>query len=433
MLFKQITILDGFCDTKKNMFVGIKNNKIDYIGTEAPTADYGEVYDGKNKLLMSGFFNSHAHSPMTLLRGYGENLSLQDWLTKRIFPFEDKLNDEAVYYATLLGIAESIRFGIVSSTDMYYFCDKMAQAILESGVKNNLSRGLTCFTDADLYDLTAWKESEELFKGYHGGGDGRLLVEMSLHAEYTSNPKIVRQFAEYTKKIGVGMHVHVSETKEEHEGCKSRHQGKTPVAYLNELGLFDSRTTAAHCVWVEDEDIGILLEKGVTVATCPASNLKLASGICPVTKLLSAGIPVAIGTDSVSSNNSLNFIEEMKFFALLHKERQGDPTVITPQETIYAATRGGALGQGRNDTGLLEEGFRADLIVLDLSGPHMSPMHDLKNNLVYSASGSDVVLTMVDGKVLYKDGEYMTIDLEKVKFEAEKQKDRILSELSAGK
>ncbi len=431
MLFKNITIFDEAFDTKENMYVGIKDKKIDYIGKEAPTVDYGESYDGKDKLLMSGFFNSHAHTPMTLLRGYGENMGLQDWLTQRIFPFEGKLNGNDVYYATLLGLAESLRFGIVSTTDMYYFCDKMAEAVIESGAKNNLGRGLTCFTDEDLFDLIAWKESKELFETYNNAADGRLLVDMSLHAEYTSNEKIVRQFADYTREIGTRMHVHVSETKSEHKECKLRHGGKTPVEYLSALGLFDSKTTAAHCVWLEKQDFDILAEKGVTVATCPESNLKLASGICNVTELLARGIPVAIGTDSVSSNNNLNFLEEIKFFALLHKERQGDPTVITPKQALYAATRAGALGQSRNDTGILAEGFRADLIVIDLAGPHMSPVHDLRNNVVYSASGSDVVLTMVDGKVLYKNGEYLTIDLEKAKYEAEKSKDRILSELSA--
>lgn len=435
MLFKNITVLDENLDAKDGMYVGIKDNKIDYIGREAPRtgSEYGETYDGKEKLLMSGFFNSHAHTPMTLLRGYGENMKLQDWLTQRIFPFEAKLTGKDVYHAMQLGIAESLRFGIVSTTDMYYFCDEMAAAVLESGAKNNIGRGLTSFGDDDLKDLTAWKESRDLFERYNGAEDGRILVDMSLHAEYTSNARIARQFAEYTKEIGTRMHVHLSETKTEHEECKAKNGGKSPAAYFNELGLFDSKTTAAHCVWLDEGDFDILAERGVTVATCPVSNLKLASGICNVPKLLKRGIPVAIGTDSVSSNNSLNFLEEIKFFALIHKENQGDPTIITPKEAIFAATRAGALGQGREDTGILKEGCRADLIVLDLAGPNMYPVHDMINNVVYSASGSDVVLTMVDGKVLYKDGQYLTIDLEKAKYEAEKSKDRILSELSSSK
>ncbi len=429
MLFKNITILDEDLEIKEACYVGIKDRRIDYIRKEMPESSYGRVYPGKGRLLMSGFVNSHAHTPMSLMRGYGENMGLQSWLNERIFPFEGKLNDKDVYYSTLLGIAESLQFGIVSSTDMYYFCDSMAEAILKSGVKNNLSRGLTCFSDDDLWDLAAFKESKELFQQYHNSGNGRIKVDMSLHAEYTSNPKIAAQLSEYTKELGTGMHVHVSETEEEHEACKERNNGRTPIGYFNELGLFDSRTTAAHCVYAEKEDLDILMDKGVTVATCPVSNLKLASGVCPVPDMLKMGINVALGTDSVSSNNSLNYIEEIKFFSLVNKEKYGDPTLVTPKEALFAATRAGASGQGRGDTGRLKEGHLADLIVLDIDRPHMHPVHDLINNIVYSASGRDVVMTMVDGKILYEDGLFFTIDIERVKYEVESSRTRILAGL----
>lgn len=429
MLFKNITILDENFDTRDNMYVGIKGDTVDYIGTEAPIEGYGEEYDGRGKFLMSGFFNSHAHTPMTLMRGYGENMSLQDWLTKRIFPFEDKLNGEAVYAGMLLGIAESLRFGIVSSTDMYYFGDDMARAILESGVKNNLGRGVVNFSeDGDINDLVGFQETKHLFETYHNEGNGRLKVDVSLHGEYTSNPKTALHLAEYMKSVGANMHVHVSETEFEHEECKKRH-GLTPVQYLRKHGIFDTRATAAHCVWLEGDDFDILAEKGVTVASCPISNLKLASGVCNVPLLLKKGVNVAIGTDSVASNNSLNMIEEMKVFAIANKGKQYDPTLITPAETLKAATFAGAKGQGRDDCGKLAVGFKADLIVMDLSKPNMRPVHNLANNIVYSASGSDVLLTMVDGKVLYKNGEYLTIDIEKTIFEAEKATNRILGEL----
>ncbi|HWQ78794.1 MAG TPA: amidohydrolase [Anaerovoracaceae bacterium] len=431
MLFKNITILDGKFEARDNMYVGIKGETIDYIDNVEPKADYGDSYDGKGKLLMSGFFNSHAHTPMTLMRGYGENMSLQDWLTKRIFPFEDKLNAEAVYAGMLLGIAESLRFGIVSTTDMYYFGDDMSRAVLESGVKNNLGRGVVNFsadTDFDIDGLQGFQETKHLFETYHNAGNGRLKVDMSLHAEYTSNPKTALHLAEYMKSVGANMHVHVSETEFEHEECKKRHR-LTPAQYLSMHGVFDTKATAAHCVWLEGEDFDILKEKGVTVASCPVSNLKLASGVCNVPLLLKKGVNVAIGTDSVASNNSLNMIEEMKVFAIANKGKQYDPTLITPAETLKAATFAGAKGQGREDCGKLAVGFKADLIVLDLSQPHMHPVHNLANNIVYSASGGDVLLTMVDGRVLYRNGEYMTIDIEKVVFEAEKATRRILAEL----
>lgn len=431
MLFKNITILDENLDVRSNMYVGVRGGRIDYIEAVPPAAwtDYGKVYDGRGKLLMSGFYNSHAHSPMSLLRGYGENLALQDWLNTRIFPFEDKLTGEAVYWGTMLSMAESLRFGIVSSTDMYYFCDDMAKAVLESGAKNNISRGIVSFGDEELWETEKFKECSSFFRQFHNAGDGRVLVDMSIHAEYTNTDKSVSQLADYAKRIGTRMQVHVSETREEHEECKMRHDGLTPVEYFHKMGVFDSPTTAAHCVWIEGEDFDILAEKGVTAASCPVSNLKLASGVCNVPELLKRGVNVAIGTDGAASNNSLNFIEEMKFFSVIHKGKFGDPTVITPKQTLYAATRAGALSQGREDCGKLAKGFRADLIVLDVNQPHMHPVHNLLNNLVYSADGRDVALTMVDGKVLYKDGEYLSIDVEKTICEAERVTQDILRQL----
>lgn len=428
MLFKDITIIDENFQVKENRYVGVEGKTITYIGEELPPIVSGRVYEGKGKLLMSAFVNTHAHSPMTLMRGYGENLALQDWLNKKIFPFEAKLTDEAVYWGTLLAMAESIRFGIVSTTDMYYFSEAMIRAIEESGTKNNISRSVTCFDDSDLWDLESAREMKYIYETYHNAADERIKVDMSIHAEYTSTPKIVQQMAEYTSSIGANMHVHLSETQLEHEECKQRH-GMTPAAYFNSLGLFDTRTTAAHCVWLEDADYSILKEKGVTVASNPVSNMKLASGVCNVPRLLGEGINVSLGTDSVASNNSLNFIEEMKFFATASKEKLGDPTAVTPEQALRAATSAGAQAQGRADCGLLKEGSRADLIVVDISGPHMYPVHDLKNNLVYSASGSDVLLTMADGRILYENGRFFTIDVEKTIYEAGRMTKKILAAL----
>lgn len=429
MLFKNITIIDENIVQKNNMYVVVEDEIITYIDNKMPEKYFGITYEGKGKLLMSGFYNAHAHSAMTLMRGYAENLMLQEWLEKKIFPFEKKLNNNAVYWGTMLAMAESIRFGIVSSTDMYYFCDDMIRAILESGCKSNMGRGVTNFSDADLYELDSFKEMKSTFENFNQAGSGRIKVDMSLHAEYTSNPKTVRQLAEYTKEIGANMHVHVSETKFEHEACKQRNKGQTPVEYFNSMGLFETNATAAHCVWIEGDDFQILKEKGVTVASNPISNLKLASGVCNVPKLLKENINVAIGTDSVASNNSLNFIEEIKVFAISSKERYGDPTAVTPVESIRAATLGGAIGQGRKDCGKLKVGNKADLIVLDINQPQMKPAHSLINNLVYSASGSDVVLTMADGKILYENGEYKTIDIEKTMYEAEKAAENIIKQL----
>lgn len=429
MLFKNIAVLDENYQIKENMYVSTAGERIAYIGSEKPRGDFGYEYDGKGKLLMPGFYNSHAHSPMVLMRGYGENLSLQDWLNKKIFPFEDKLDGNAVYWGTMLSYAESLRFGIVSSSEMYYFMDDMVRAAKESKVKANISRAIVNFDDSDVWKLPSMMEMKRSFEEYHNMCNGRIKMDASIHAEYTSNHLAVEAVAGFARERRARMHVHISETKSEHEECKQRHGGKTPVMYFSDLGLFDVPATAAHCVWIEGEDFDILKEKGVTAAANPVSNLKLASGVSNVPKMLDMGINVAIGTDSTASNNSLNFFEEMKVFALASKTWYNDPKAVSPTQALYAATRAGALGQGREDCGLVKEGFKADLLVADISQPNMHPVHDLKNNLVYSASGSDVLMTMVDGEILYKDGEYYSIDVEKTIFEAQKATKKILGQL----
>jgi 5-methylthioadenosine/S-adenosylhomocysteine deaminase len=420
MLFNDITLFTPGGEARKNAFVGTDGGKIAYIGDSAPPGRWDRTYDGRGKLLMPGFYNAHAHSPMTLLRGYGENLALHDWLFTRIFPFEANIFPEAVYNATLLAMAESFRYGIVSTSDTYFHSTDMARAVIDSGAKANTARALAGTDDRDMYEMDSFKEAKSLFENYNGAEYGRLRIDMAIHMEETSSERLARQLAEYAKKIGARVQVHISETEPEHVGCKERHEGRTPIAYFNDLGLFESPTTAAHCGWVEESDIAIMKEKGVTVASCPVSNLKLASGVANVPAFMDAGVSVAIGTDGVASNNSLNFIEEIKFFALVNKERRRDPMLVTPRQAIHAATRAGALSQGREDCGFIEEGFRADLIVLDVSQPGMHPAFDLYNNVVYAASGSDVALTMIDGKIVYEDGEYPTMDVERAVSETEK-------------
>lgn len=432
ILFSNITILDENLEVKEGQYVSVTDDKISYIGSDAPEGQKGECcrkIDGRGKLLMSGFFNAHAHSPMTLMRGYGENMVLQDWLQKKIFPFEDRLYPEAVYWGTLLAMAESIRYGIVSTSDMYYFCDDMARAVIESGAKANISRSIANPAGIDVDKLEGFGEMKAFYKEFNGAEEGRIKVDMSLHAEYTSNPKTAMALADYARSLkDVVMHVHVSETELEHRECIQRH-GLTPAAYLEKTGIFDVPAIAAHCVYSDDDDLEIFKAKGVTVATNPVSNMKLASGICDVSRILDKGINLAIGTDSVASNNSLDFIQEIKTMAIGCKIAAKDPTAVKPVEALRAATAGGAKAQGRNDTGLLKVGNKADLIVLDISGANMHPVHNLINNLVYSSSGSDVIMTLADGKVLYEDGEYTTIDIEKTIWQAEHATSKILERL----
>lgn len=428
MLFEHIDYLDENFEVKKDAFIGIKDDKIAYIGTEKPQEDFGEVYNGKHGLMMSGFVNAHSHAPMTLLRGYGENLPLDRWLNEKIFPFEDKLTDNAIAASTTLACAEMIRFGTVSFSDMYFFSQTMAKSILDSGIKCNLSRGLTVFSDQDYEQLEAYKDNVDLLKNYQNAGNGRLKIDLCIHGEYTTTPKVVEAVAKHAKSENVNVHIHLSETKKEHEECKQRH-GKTPTKYFADLGLFDQPTTAAHCVWVEDEDIDILKKYGVTVACNPVSNMKLASGFAPIPKMLEKGINIALGTDGCASNNNLNIMQDLYLFALLYKGVTGDPTVVTPKQALMTATLNGFKAQGRIDSGKIAVGQKADIIVLNTDVPYMYPTTDIACNLVYAAQGSDVKLTMVDGKVLYKDGEYLTIDIEKAKAQTQMHTDAILQQL----
>ena len=257
MLFCNIDLLDENFKTQKNQYVGVKDGRIAYIGAEEPQEDFGERYDGRHRLLLPGFYNVHSHAPMTLLRGYAENLPLQRWLGEKVFPFEDLLDEEAAYYGTLLAISEMLASGTVSFSDMYFFLDGMTKAIFESGIKCNLSRGLTVFDDSDYTDLPAYRDNVRLRGEWNGANGGRLLGDLCIHGEYTSNPKIVEAVAQHARDTGARIHIHLSETQTEHEECKGRH-GLTPAAYMEKHGIFDSPTTAAHCVWLEDEDFDIL-------------------------------------------------------------------------------------------------------------------------------------------------------------------------------
>ncbi len=431
MYFKDITIIDENFEAVSHAYVGTIEERIAYVGTKEPVdpSVYGEVYDGRGKVMLPGFVNSHAHSPMALMRGYGENMSLNAWLTTRIFPFENHLTSEAVYWGQMMCMAESLRYGITSSSDMYYFCDDMARAVADAGTKANISRSVVHFDDSDIRKNPGFMEMEKFAKDWHGACDGKILSDASIHAEYTNNDISVRGVAEFAREHDLNMHVHVSETFEEHEQCKERHGGLTPVQYLNSFGVFDTNTTAAHCVWLEEEDFDILKEKEVTIAANPISNLKLASGFCKIPKVYEKGINIAVGTDSVASNNSLNFIEELKMFALVPKGAFRNPTIISPRQALRAGTVNGAVAQGRMDTGLIREGCRADLCIMDVDNPFLHPVHSMVTNIIYSASGSDIVLTMCDGKVLYKDGEFTTIDIEKTTYNVELETEKILKKL----
>ncbi len=414
MLFKDITYIDENFNTVEHAYIGTKNGVIDYISTEKPDWGYGEVYDGAGKVLIPGIVNNHTHAAMTLMRGYGEGLPLDRWLNEKIFPFESKWDENSIYWAGLLGMAEMMACGTTSFTDMYFHDAVAEKVVRESGLKCNFDNPPIGFDGIPLKKMSYFGPTHEMIKKF-GHSRGRFVEEFGLHAEYTSTEPLVKDVAAFAKENALRLHIHCSETKSEHEACKGRHNGMTPVAYLESCRIFENPTNLAHCVWVEDSDIEILKKyPNVTVTHCPSSNMKLGSGFAPIKKLLDAGINVALGTDGASSNNNLNMFEEMHLAAMICRGNTGNADEVSAKDLFKMATVNGAKSQGRTDTGVIKKGNKADLVVIDFNKPHLVPCFDVLTNVVFSAQSSDVALTMVDGDVLYRDGKYKTIDINKV-------------------
>ncbi|MDI9515010.1 MAG: amidohydrolase [Clostridiaceae bacterium] len=408
--------------------VVIENGTITKIGSDiSKTSEDAHIIDGSGKLVMPGLINGHCHVPMTLLRNYADDMDLQTWLFDHIFPVEDRLNGDDVYWGSLLGIMEMLSTGTTCFADMYDHMDDIASAVELSGIRAQLSRGQTSNNAGpDFSEDRAMKESVDFVKKWNGAAEGRITAAMAPHAIYTCSPSYIQAIANNAEKLGVPIHVHLDETVREHEDCLRTH-GKTPTAHLYDLGLFELKTIAAHCVFITEDDMSLLREKGVSVIHNPASNLKLASGIAPVPEALSAGLNVCIGTDGASSNNNLNMWEDMYLTSILHKGSTRNPRLITADEVLKMATVNGARALGMPHVGSIQEGNKADLIMVDLEKPHLKPLHNLCSALVYSAQGSDVSMTMVDGRILYQDGEFKTIDREKVYYHLEKVCKRLFS------
>ena len=395
-----------------------------WLSTERPTEAYDEEKDLRGKLLLPGLINCHCHSPMVFLRGIGSDLNLQDWLWNHIFPTEARWTDRGVRAASELAILEMLASGVTSFSDMYYHCDQTIEALCEAGMKANICRSTQGRPDLPFAQNADCREGLALFDRYHNYNGGKIRIDLCIHAEYTSTPETIEAYSAAAFEKGAGMHVHLSETRSEHEACV-RKFGMTPSALFEKLGTFRNRTTAAHCVWVTEDDMDILKTNGVNPVHCPTSNMKLGSGFAPIQRMLDKGINVCIGTDGAASNNNLNMLEELHLAAVIHNGFTGDPTVVSPAALLKMATRNGARLQGRDDTGELAVGKKADLIAVDFDRPHLIPAFDYPAMLVYAAQASDVCMTMVDGKILYENGEFKTLDADRIRADAR----RLLREL----
>ena len=389
----------------------IDGNRIVYAGTRegAPPFEADTHIDGKGCLAMPGLINMHTHTSMTLMRSVGTGLRLHDWLHQAIYPLEAHYDYEITRAGADLGVMEMLRYGTTCFCDMYMNMDAVLDSVCDSGMRATLSY---CSIDLDG-TCSDFPPAIDFVEKCRARACERVRPAVAPHAENSTTPKLMREIVAYSRREGVPVHVHVSETKADVDGCMKRH-GMTPPAYLESMGVLDCDVIAAHCVWVTDEDIQIFKRHGTTLVHNPVSNLKLASGIAPVAKMLDAGCRVTLGTDGVASNDNLNLWEEIKLMPLLQSGTALDPTLIAPAQVLACATINAAKGLGYDDLGLLLPGYLADLILVDVSGPSMTPHNDLETSLIYAANGGDVRMTMADGRVLYQDGRYLTLRPERV-------------------
>ena len=415
MLLKNIRYLitqNAKREVLENKDVLIENSEIKGIGTNL--TDDGEIIDCSEKIVMPGLINTHTHAAMNLYRGISDNKKLQDWLQEDIFPAEAKLEAQDVYYGSLLAIIEMLQTGTTCFNDMYFFADEIAKACEESGIRGRISRFVM---DIDGEGEKRLKESKDFLESYKNNELIRPVV--APHSVYTCSKEYLEKVLKQARKHNAPIHIHISETETENKDCQEEY-GKSPTEYLNELGLLGEKNIGAHGVWLSDKDIELLKKSGTGVAHCPCSNMKLGSGRASISKM--SGINIGLGTDGAASNNNLNMFEEMKFASLLQK--LNDSTQMSGQKVLDIATIEGAKALNiENNVGSIEEGKKADIIMIDLDEVSMTPRYGKKgviSNLVFSFNGK-ISDSIVNGEFALRDGEVPNIDVEKVRKEVQER------------
>lgn len=451
-LFKNAYVLirgEKEYETLTNAYVGVCDDYIGYVGVTLPKQKYDVEIDATNKLIMPGLINTHTHLGMSLLRGVASGKPLEEWLFKYILPIDDILTVKETYSGSLLSCMEMIRSGTTTCSDMYFIPMGTIQAVAESGIRCHINYCGNCSPDQlDFSKVKRFPDSIDFMNLLHEKGnekdnlksfnldslsnevrlaikEKRLVGEFSIHSVYMSTREYIEKTAQINQQYKTSLSAHACETKQEVENC-IKATGMTPIKYFDSCKFFDNNNVyLAHCVHVSDEELSILKNKNVTIVHNPSSNLKLGSGIAPIAKAINMGINVSLGTDSCASNNNLDMFEEMHVAALLATGINQDPTAISVTNIIDMATINGAKALGRDDIGQIKEGKKADLIMLDLGHPHAYPRVDIPALIVYALSSSDVLLTMCNGKILYQDNKYLTLDKNKVKKLVDESLERI--------
>ena len=391
----------------------VDDKRIAYIG-DKKDFDIDKIIDCEGNLLMPGFKNAHAHTAMVFARSNSDDLPLYEWLTKAIFPLEAKFVDGDIYHLTKCGILEYLAGGITATSDMYFHVPELVRASNEMGIRNILV-------------ATSDKEPVELLRERFyslNKEDSLISYVLGIHAEYTTSKERIMEISKLANELHTRVALHIGETEHEVQGCVDRY-GMTPVKFLDSLGLFNYGGLGYHCNFFTDEEIEICKKRNFEIVTCPASNAKLASGVCPVTKYIENGLTVAIGTDGPASNNSLDMFKEMYLVSALQKLMYLDATKMDGFEVLKMATVNGAKVLGLNDSDVLDVGKYADIIMIDLKNPSMQPLNNIKKNIVYAGSKDIVKMTMINGEILYYDHKFLKADVDAIYKKAQEITERL--------
>jgi 5-methylthioadenosine/S-adenosylhomocysteine deaminase len=430
---RHVVTMDGGRRIIDNGAVAVRGDRIVAVG---PRAEVEKQYratrrlDRPNAVVMPGLISTHTHAPMSLLRGIADDLRLQEWLDNYIFPAEAKnVTAEFCRWGTLLAALEMMLSGTTTYADMYYFEDVIAEATKQAGLRGVLGQTIIGFPAPDAKTpADALRFTEGYLKRF--AGDPLIVPAVAPHALYTNTDETLKTSRALANQHNAPLLIHLDETRREHDETVAK-RGMTPTRVLDSLGVFQGRTLAAHAVWVDDTDLGILRDRGVGVAHCPSSNMKLASGVAPVVKMLTLGLAVGLGVDGpAGSNNDFNMFEEMDLTAKLQKVTTGDPQALPAYQALEMATILGARALGlENEVGSIEAGKRADLITIRLDQPHAAPMYEIVSQLVYALKGSDVADVMVNGRWIVRDRRSLTLDAKLVLSKAEEFRKQITASL----
>ncbi len=392
----------------------IEGNEIIDIGTMKQMRKYStdEVIDAEGMVVMPGLINSHTHLAMTLFRGVADDVPGINWLPI-IWSIEKNISADFCHVGSLLGCLEMIKTGTTCFADQYWYMDKVAEAVQESGMRANLSQGILELNDPSKGEKEL-VESVAFAKKWNNTLNDRIVCKLGPHSIYTCSPTLLQNTREAADNINVGLHIHVAEAPNEPKMAKKSH-GATSIDHLNNLGILKGDVLAAHCVFVNDRDRDIMKRTNTSVAHCPSAMMKYGNEVAPIPELINKNVVVGIGTDGCGSNNNLDMIEEMRTTAFLHKMNKKDSTILPAQQIIRMATILGAQGLGlEKSIGSLEIGKKADIIIIDFKKPHLTPFHNCPSHIVYSAFGSDVNTTIIDGTIVMKNRQVLTLDEMKI-------------------